>query len=89
MLREIVLVIILGWEELKQRDNLRDDGCGETARVRESFNIASSVLLLRGIGVENGGTILRANIRPLSIKLGRVVRHFEEHLQQLLVRHFR
>ena len=49
------------------------------------LNIALCGLLLLGAGVKDRGTILAAGIGTLAVQFGRIMRHAEEYLQQLLI----
>lgn len=75
---QIVLVILLGWKELLQRHDLRDDRHRKSAYISELLDIILCSLLLFRAGVKNRRSILSAAIRALAIWLRGIVRYAEK-----------
>src|SRR3979411_1221535 len=74
MLRQIVLVVLLGGVKPVQRRHLRHDRTRERLRRGQLLDIALRYLLLLRVPVENRRTVLGAAVGPLTIELRRVVR---------------
>src|SRR5581483_10520190 len=86
LLLEVLLVVVLGLEELAGRDDLgRDPVRQPRLQVRPR---REGLLLLLGRVEEHRRAVLAADVRPLAVALGRVVRAPEE-VEQLLVRDVR
>src|SRR6266480_70257 len=83
--REIVLVILLRGIEALERRHLGDDGTGEDAGLVQLLDVGLRRLLFTLAGVEDRLTVLAPHIRTLAVQLGRIVRHGEEHPQQLTI----
>src|SRR5450755_1570934 len=84
-MNQIILVIVL--RRIKSSERLYASSYWPRKRVR-LFQLADIGLcntLLALIGVENCRTILRADIRPLTVNLGGIVHHRKCDLQNLAV----
>ena len=81
----IVLVVFLGWVKRFRHFDLRDDGVFvKSRRTLELGDVFFGLFqLLRG-GGEDGGAVLQADVRPLTVELRRIVK-LKEILQQLTV----
>src|SRR5882724_9443619 len=82
---EEVLVIGLGREESLQGIDPGRDGAAEDAGAVELGDIGLGDALLPGVGIEDGGTILRSLVRSLAIELGRIMRDGEEYAQDFAI----
>jgi hypothetical protein len=83
IVHEEVLVVGLGREEGLVHLDFGDDGGVKDAGLVELADIGLGGIGLCGAGREDRRPVLRADIRPLAVQLGRVVRDREEDLQQL------
>src|SRR6266700_1874280 len=79
-------MVFLGAKESGDRGDFGDDGFAE-AGLRFLFRGARGGLL-GGRVIENRGTILRANIRPLTVKSGGVVQA-PKRVEELVIAHAR
>jgi hypothetical protein len=81
-----VLVVLLSRIERLQFHHLGHDRRTEYPRPIQLSDIRFGNSLLFRIGIEDGRPVLRAYVMPLPVEFSRIVRHAEEHLQQLSVR---
>src|SRR3954468_13139027 len=80
----ILLVVFLGAEELRGRDDLSDDRAAEPAGGLEPRDRGLGGVALAVVVEEDHRSILVADVRPLSVQGGRVV-DVPEHFEQPLV----
>src|SRR5690606_18605688 len=83
-LAQVLLVVLLRLPEGGGGDDLGDDGRAEAAGALVPLLGGPGGRLLLGRMEEDGRTILRAHVRPLAVRRGRIVAA-PEHAQQLLV----
>src|SRR5690606_4733855 len=83
-LAQVLLVVLLRLPEGGGGDDLGDDGRAEAAGALVPLLGGPGGRLLLGRMEEDGRTILRAHVRPLAVRRGRIVAA-PEHPQQLLV----
>ena len=79
----VVLVIGLRRIEHVQQYDLRHDASLEHLRIVQLVDVRPRDALLFGVREENNRTILRSDVRPLTIQLSRIVRDRKEDLQKL------
>ena len=70
--RRVILVIVLGRIERVELVDLRNDRLLECLQRVELLDVGLGDPLLLGIAEENRRTILRAEVRPLTIELRRI-----------------
>src|SRR5205823_13550135 len=75
-----------GGIESLERIDARDDGAGERTRLPQLAAIARRDALLRRVAVKNLRAVLRADIWPLAVELGRIVRDRKINPQDVSVR---
>src|SRR5271170_7788115 len=81
---EVFLVILLGAEEFRSRNDLRHDLALEDSRFVQRRHRFARLRFLLGVMKENRGAVLRPVIRPLPVELSRVVA-LEEDGKQLAI----
>lgn len=79
-----MLVIFLGGVENVEGKQLGDDGTGPEMRLAHFAEDSFGLGLLGSVGVKNGGTVLTADIRALTVEGGGVV-YGEKDVQQVRV----
>lgn len=85
---EVVLVVAFGRPELFEWRDFGHDGSAFRARGREASDEFLCRLFLLGRGVEDGRTVLRADVSALAIERGRIVRG-EEDSEEVIELHKR
>ena len=81
----IVLMIGLGGIETLQMYDLRDDAMRKDLGLINLRNVRIGDAFLLVVGIEDGGAILCAFVRPLPIELGGVVSYGKEDAEQFTV----
>ena len=85
MVERIVLVIIFSAIESLERRHLSHNRFREDFGLVQLLDVSRGYLLLFFTRIKDGGTIRRANVRPLPVEFCRIVRHGKEDSQQLPV----
>src|SRR5215207_3373614 len=80
---QVVLMVILGDKELGKWDHLCRHRSCESLRPIDCADESLSGLLLIRIGIEDHRTILRPDVRPLPVDLGRIVSNSKENVEKL------
>ena len=82
VLVEVILVVVLGLVENRERNDLGNDRAAKSPRGIELFFVALCQTLLFVAVIKNRRTILRPDVVPLAIERRRVVR-FPENFKKL------
>jgi hypothetical protein len=89
MANQIILVVVLRRIEPLERRNLSDDRAREGVGLVELRDVALRDPPLLGIGIKDRRAILGAQVRSLTVQLGRIVNRGKRDLKNLSVRDLR
>ena len=85
VVRRVVLMVGLGLVESFECGDLCDERAFEEFRPVQLLDVAFGDALLLLAGVEDGRAVVRADVGPLPVQLGRVVCDGKEDLEELAV----